>query len=86
MTDEWIKESWYIDATEYYPAIKRNPFESVLMKWMSLEPVTQNEESQKEKDKYHLLIYIYVESRKMVLKDLFAEQQWRNRQRTDLWT
>ena len=58
---------------------KRNTFESVLMKWMNLEPIIQSEVSQKEKDKYRILIYIYTESRKMVLKNLFTGQQWRNR-------
>ena len=37
-TDEWIKKLWYIYTREYYPAIKRNEFESVLMRWMNLEP------------------------------------------------
>ena len=41
------------------PAIKRNAFESVLMRWISLEPIIQNEMSQKEKDKYHILTHIY---------------------------
>ena len=44
---------------EYYSVIKRNTFESVLMRWMSLEPMTQSEVSQKEKDKYHILMHIY---------------------------
>ena len=39
--------------------IKRNAFESVLMRWMNLEPIIQNEVSQKEKDKYHILTHIY---------------------------
>ena len=39
--------------------IKRNRFESVLMKWMNLEPIIQSEVSQKEKDKYHILMHIY---------------------------
>ena len=38
-TDEWIKTLWYIYTTEYYLAIKRNVFESVLMIWMNLEPI-----------------------------------------------
>ena len=50
-TDEWIKISWYIYTMEYYSAIKRNAFESVLRRWMNLEPVIQSEVSQKEKDK-----------------------------------
>ena len=44
---------------EYYSAIKRNAFESVLMRWMNLEPITQNEVSQKEKHKYRILAPIY---------------------------
>ena len=57
-TDEWIKKLWYIYTMEYYSAIKRNAFESVLMKWMNLEPIIQSEVSQKEKDKYCILTYI----------------------------
>jgi len=44
---------------EYYSAIKRNAFESVLMRWMNLEPIMQSEVSQEEKDKYHILMHIY---------------------------
>ena len=44
---------------EYYSAIKRNAFESVLVRWMNLEPIIQSEVSQKEKDKYRILIHIY---------------------------
>ena len=58
-TDEWIKKLWYIYTTEHYSAIKRNAFESVLMRWINLEPIIQSEVSQKEKDKYHILMYIY---------------------------
>ena len=49
----------HIDTMEYYSAIKRNTFESILMRWMNLEPIIQSEVSQKEKDKYHLLMHIY---------------------------
>ena len=51
-TDEWIKKLWSINTMEYYSTIKRNTFESVLMRGMNLEPIIQNEASQKEKDKY----------------------------------
>ena len=44
---------------EYYAVIKRKAFESVLMKWMNLEPIIQSEVSQKEKDKYCILTHIY---------------------------
>ena len=58
-TDEWIKKWWYIYMLEYYSAIKRNTFESVLMRCMNLEPIIQSEVSQKEKDKYRILTHIY---------------------------
>ena len=44
---------------EYYSAIKRNALESVLMRWMKLEAITQSEVSEKERYKYHILMYIY---------------------------
>ena len=43
----------------YYSAIKRNAFESVLMRWMNLEPIIRSGVSQKEKDKYRILTQIY---------------------------
>ena len=43
MTDEWIKKSWYIYIMEHYSAIKKNAFESVLLRWINLEPVIQSE-------------------------------------------
>ena len=58
-TDEWIKKLWYICTMEYYSAIKMNIFESVLKRWMSLEPMIQSEVSQKEKDKRQSLMHIY---------------------------
>ena len=58
-TDEWIKKLWYIYTTEYYSAIERNAFESILTRWMNLEPIIQSEESQKDKDKYYTLIHTY---------------------------
>ena len=66
---------------EYYTAIKMNEFESLLVRWMNLESVIQSEVSQKEKNKYHILTHMYMESRKMVLNNLFTGQQWRNRHR-----
>ena len=42
-TDDWIKKLWYICTMEYYSAIERNTFESVLMRWMNLEPIIQSE-------------------------------------------
>ena len=59
LTNEWIKKSWYMYTMEYYSAIQRNTFESVLMRWVKLESIIQSEVSQKEKYKYHLLMHIY---------------------------
>ena len=44
---------------DYDSAIKRNTFESVVMRWMNLEPIIQSEVSQKKKDEYHILTHIY---------------------------
>ena len=55
ITDEWIRKLWYIYTMEYYSAIKKNTFESVLMRWMKLEPIIQSEVSQKEKHQYSIL-------------------------------
>ena len=60
LTDEWIKKLWYIYTMGYYSATKRNTFESVLMRWMNLEPIIQSEVSQNEKDKYCILMHIYI--------------------------
>ena len=59
LTDEWIKNLWYIYTIAYYSAIKGNAFESVLMRWINLESVIQSEVSQKEKNKYHISMHIY---------------------------
>ena len=57
--DEWIGKLWYIYIMEYYSAIKKTTFESVLMRWMKLEPIIQSEVSQKEKHQYSILRHIY---------------------------
>ena len=57
--DEWIRKMWYIYTMEYYSAIKKNTFESVLMRWMKLEPIRQSKGSQKEKHQYSILTHIY---------------------------
>ena len=59
-TDEWINKLWYIYTREYYSAIKRNAFESVLMRWMNPELILHSEVSQKVKDKYCILMHIYI--------------------------
>ena len=47
--DEWIRKLWYIYTMEYYSVTEKVAFESVLMRWMKLEPIIQSEVSQKEK-------------------------------------
>ena len=56
--EKWIRKLWYIYTMEYYSAIKKNTFESVLMRWMKLEPIMQSEVSQKEKHQYSILMHI----------------------------
>ena len=57
--DEWIRKLRYIYTREYYSAIKKNTFESVLMRWMKLESIIQSEVSQKEKHQYSIRMHIY---------------------------
>ena len=59
LADESIRKIWNIYTMEYYSAIKKNAFESVLMRWMKLEPIIQSEVSQKEKHQYSILMHIY---------------------------
>ena len=76
--DEWIRKLWYIYTMDYYSIIKKSEFESVLMRWMNLEPIIQSEVSQKENTN---TVYscIYIEFRKMVSMTLYARQQKRHR-------
>ena len=57
--DKWTRKLWYIYTMEYYSAVKKNSFESVLMRWMKLEPIIQSEVSQKDKDQYSIRMHIY---------------------------
>ena len=57
--DEWIRKLRYRYTMQYYSAIKKSAFESVLMRWMKLEPIIQSEVSQKEKHQYSILTHIY---------------------------
>ena len=59
LADEWIRKLWYIYTMGYYSAIKRNTFESVLIRWIKLEPIIKSEAIQKEKDKYCILPHVY---------------------------
>ena len=54
-----IRKLWHIYTMEYYSAINKNLFESVLMRWMKLEPIIQSEVNQKDKDHYIILTHIY---------------------------
>ena len=58
LTDELIKKMWHIYTMDYYSAIKRKEIELFVVKCMDLESVIQSEVSQKEKDKYRILIHI----------------------------
>ena len=84
-TDEWIK-LWYIYTMEYYSAIKRNTFQSVLMRWMNLEPTIQSEVSQKEKDKYRVLTQIYGIQKNGTEEFIYRAAMEKQTQRIDLWT
>ena len=57
LADEWIRKLWHIYTMEYYSAVKKNTFESVLMRGMKLEPIIQSEASQKEKHQYIIFVY-----------------------------
>ena len=60
LADEWIRKLWTRYTMEYYSAIKRNMFESVLTRWVNLEPIIQSEVSQNEKHKVqHINTYIW---------------------------
>ena len=59
LANEWIRKLWYIYPMEYYSAIKKNAFESVLMRWMNIEPILQSEVSQKEKQISYINVCIW---------------------------
>ena len=85
--DEWKRKLWYIYTMEYYSAIKKNSFESVLMRWMKLEPIIQSEVSQKDKTPIQYTnAYIYG-----ILKDgndnpICKTEKETQMYRTDFWT
>ena len=85
-TDEWIKKLWYIYTMEYYSAIKGNAFESVLMRWMNLEPIIHSEVNQKEKDKYCILMHIYGIQKNGTEEFIYRAAMEKQTQRIDLWT
>ena len=59
LANKWIRKLWYIYTMEYYSAIEKNAFESVLMRWVKLEPIIQSKVSQKEKHQYYILMHIH---------------------------
>ena len=59
--------------------MKKNAFESVLMRWMKLESIIKKEVSQKGKHQYSISTHIHMEFRKMVMMTLYARQQKRQR-------
>ena len=81
--DEWIRKLWHIYTMEYYSAIKKNTFESVLMRWMKLEPIIQSEVSQKYKDQYSRLKHIYKDGNDNPICKTEKETQM---YRTEFWT
>ena len=57
LTNEWIRKMWTNGILVSHK--KRNAFESMVVRWMKLEPVIQTEVSQKQKNKYHILTHMY---------------------------
>ena len=72
--DEWIRKLWCTYTMEYYSGIKKSTFESVLMRWMKLEPIIQSEVSQKENTNT-VYACIYMEFRKIVTTIIHATQK-----------
>ena len=95
-TGEWIKKFWYmcvcvyiyiyIYTMEHCSAIKKNEFESDLVRWMNIEPVIQSKVSQKGKNKYCILVHIYEIQKNGTNKPICRSGIETQTQRTDLWT
>ena len=84
--DEWIRKLWYMYTMEYYSAIKKNAFESILMRWMKLEPIIQSEVSQKDKDQYSILTHIYGIQKDGNDNPICKTEKETQMYRTDFWT
>ena len=84
--DEWIRKLWYINTMEYYSAIKKNSFESILMRWMKLEPIIQSEVSQKDKDHYSILTHMYGIQKDGNSNPIYKTEKETQIYRTDFWT
>ena len=74
--DEWIRKLWYIYTMEYYSAIKQNTFESVLMRWMKLEPIIQSEVSQKEKHQYSIALFVVMLPKAHLTSYIWNLERW----------
>ena len=85
VTDEWIKKMWYIYTMEYQSAIKRNKTGSFVETWMDLETVIQSEVSQKEKNKYCILMHICGIQKSGVDKLICKAEIETQTQRTNVW-
>ena len=71
---------------EYYSAIKKNTFESVLMRWIKLEPIIQSELSQKDKHQYSILTHIYGIYKNSNDNPICKTEKEIQMYRTELWT
>ena len=80
------KKVWYIYTMEYHSAIKKNRFESVLMRWRKLELIIQSEVSQKEKHQYSVLMHIYGIQKDGNDDSICETAKETQIQRTDFWT
>ena len=83
LTNEWIKKIQYMHTMEYYSAIKRNSIVSFVEMWKDLESVTQSEISQKQKNKYHILMHIYGIQKNSTDEPIYREMEMQM-QRMDL--
>ena len=84
--DKRIRKLWYIYTMEFYSAIKKNTFESVLMRWIKLEPIIQREVSQKDKHRYSILMYIYGIQKDGNDNPICKTEKETQIYRTDFWT
>ena len=85
-TDEWVKKLWYIYTMEYYSAIKRNEIASFVETWLDLETVIQSEISQKEKNKYRVLVHICGIQKNGTNEQVCKAELETQMQRTKVWT
>ena len=84
--DKEVVVHTYNHVMEYYSAIERNAFESVLMRQMNIEAIIQYEVSQKEKDKCHILMHIYEIQKNGTEDFIYRAVMEKQTQRVDLWT